>query len=102
MMIIYLIKNSEGFYKIGRTKNNAMDRLKQLQTGSSSELKLVKACNSEAGSKVESILHNRYKGYNVQGEWFDLPEKEVDTFEKNVSTITEMVMSLKKSGNPFI
>lgn len=101
-MRVYLIRNGEGFYKIGRTKLKTKERIKQLQTGSSSEIELIAECEVENTSKVEAALHNRYRIFNVSGEWFDLPIKEVNSFVDTVKRLNETFISLKVSGNPFI
>lgn len=101
-MKVYLIRNSEGHYKIGRTKLTTTKRIKQLQTGSSSEIELVTECEVENSSKVESTLHNRYRAFNVSGEWFALPLEEVKKFKNIVSQIDSSFKLLRESGNPFI
>lgn len=102
MAVIYLIRNGGGLHKIGRTKNSAEDRLRQLQTGSGSDLRLVCSCAVSDVSKVESVLHRRYADRRVRGEWFELAQNEVETFEHDVSTISKNIELLRLSGNPFL
>lgn len=68
----YLI--SDGInYKIGIT-NNIQNRLKTFQTANHKKIKvinLVLSENREASFKLEKYLHEKYKKYNVSGEWFE-------------------------------
>ena len=62
---VYLIMATEsGRYKIGVSKNPTK-RIKQLQTGSNEELRLVESFETKFPHKIEKALHNKYlKGKN--------------------------------------
>lgn len=77
MKQVYLIFSlNEGEYKIGISKYPEK-RIKQLQTGNPSELKILYTFKSELSSQIESALHRSY--YAVRGEWFSLTiEEELD------------------------
>lgn len=65
----YLIQAGEGgLVKIGSTFNAPEARLKELQTGSSEPLRLVKVLS---GAHLEGRLHARYAPFRTRGEWFD-------------------------------
>ena len=102
MKYIYLIQSIEnGYYKIGVSKH-PKKRVKQLQTGNSSELKLIESYQSEHAHKVERALQRRYAYLKKEGEWFDLSIKEDVSFLSDCQRIEETIDVLKKSGNVFI
>ena len=60
MKYIYLIQSLEdSYYKIGVSKH-PKKRIKELQTGNSSELKLVDTYQSEFAHQIEKTLQRRY------------------------------------------
>lgn len=90
-------------FKVGITKGDVSKRLKQLQTGSSGELVLLKTYSSENYRKIETILHRGYKSHSTDGgrEWFELPEDRVVNFKKECKKIDDNLKLLKESENPF-
>jgi len=102
MKYIYLIQSQEdGYYKIGVSKH-PKKRVKQLQTGNSSELKLIESFQSEHAHQVERALQRRYSYLKKEGEWFDLSIKEDVSFLTDCKQIEESINILKKNGNVFI
>jgi len=81
---IYLIMNTNFEYKIGMTKKSVSDRVKQLQTGNSGELKIISYYEVKNYDKVEKSLHNFFSYKRIRGEWFNLNEEEILNFEKTV------------------
>lgn len=78
---LYIIKNMDsGNIKIG-VGSDPIHRLKQLQTGSDSELSLVYTsfvCSN--AFNLETDVHKHYKNNHVRGEWFNVNENEVIFF----------------------
>lgn len=102
MKYVYLIQSlEEGYYKIGVSKN-PKKRLKQLQTGNSSELKLINFYPSEYADKIEKTIHNLLSHNKKEGEWFDIDLPEILSFNEKCKKIEENFASLKNSGNVFI
>ena len=102
MKHVYLIQSLEdGYYKIGVSKH-PKKRVKQLQTGNSSELKLVESFESEYPHLVERALQRRYDYLKKEGEWFDIAISEEVSFLTDCKQIEETIDNLKKSGNVFI
>lgn len=102
MKKIYLIQSlEEGYYKIGVSKNPEK-RLKQLQTGNSSELKLIHSYSSEYANKIEKTLHNMLSHCKKEGEWFDMSLPDALSFDVQCERIEKNIMILKESGNVFI
>ena len=61
---VYLIgeRENKGKYKIGSTRwKDVNNRLKQLQTGNSSELFIKDSFETSHPFKLEQMLHNRFK-----------------------------------------
>lgn len=70
-MYVYAIREAEtGNVKIGISKDPA-ERLKQLQTGNSSELVLVASMPAVNRYKDESSAHKKLSNINIRGEWFE-------------------------------
>ncbi len=102
MKYIYLIQSLEnGYYKVGVSKH-PQRRIEQLQTGNSSELKLIETYQSEQAHKIEKILQNRLSPFRKTGEWFDMPMVSIANFSKECKSIEEMIAFLKKNDNVFI
>ena len=68
MTNIYFIENANGEIKIGRSED-VISRLRQLQTGNSSNLKLRFTIN-EVKETFEAHIHEIVQAYHIQGEWF--------------------------------
>ena len=102
MKYIYLIQSLEdSYYKIGVSKH-PKKRIKELQTGNSSELKLVDTYQSEFAHQIEKTLQRRYSHLQKEGEWFDMSISNEVSFRKECQLIEENLVLLKKSGNVFI
>ena len=102
MSYIYLIQNLEtSKYKIGISKN-PKKRVKQLQTGSGEEIKLIHEFKSEFSRKVETAMHNRYGHLRAHGEWFNLSLSEELVFIAECTKIEKNIQYLKDEGNYFI
>jgi len=102
MKYIYLIQSLENsYYKIGVSKH-PKNRIKQLQTGNSSELKLIDIYQSEFAHQIEKALQRRYSYLKKEGEWFDMGISHEITFYQECSRIEENLIFLKKNSNVFI
>ena len=102
MGYVYLIgeMDNKGRYKIGSTKAKDVNkRLKQLQTGNSSELFIKESYETEHPFKLEKMLHNHFKSSNLIGEWFELSESDTEDFKRVCEEKEKIISSLK--DNPF-
>lgn len=70
-MIYFLRQGMLGNVKIGKA-NDIAKRVKQLQTGQPSELKIMRLL--EGDLPEERALHDRFKVFSVGGEWFTFHE----------------------------
>lgn len=71
---IYFIQSDEGV-KIGYTVQHPNQRLKQLQTGSLSKLRLLHFFTDSDCKRLERRIHFMFRSYRarIKGEWFTLP-----------------------------
>lgn len=93
--------NGDEAYKIGITKNDPNKRIKQLQTGNSSKLSLVKFYTSENYLKVERWLHRKYQTKTqAENEWRTLTDEQVFSFLEDCKKADETISFLLKE-NPF-
>ena len=102
MGYVYLIGSTDtpGKYKIGSTRGKSVEkRLKQLQTGNSSELFIKDSYETEHPFKLEKMLHNHFKSSNLIGEWFELFESDTEAFRGICDEKMDIIRSLK--DNPF-
>ena len=102
MSIIYLLEcvnDDQTLYKIGYTKNPVKKRIEKLQTGNPHKINEVAIYESCYGQLLEKTLHRNYSYCRKNGEWFDLPIKEVANFIKNCERIENNFSLLK--DNPF-
>lgn len=81
----YLVTDGQ-YYKIGSSLN-PFRRVKELQTANPSAKLLGYTKKYE-----EKRLHDKYKKWRVKGEWFNLPQYEVDRL------LTEMKKPKKKKS----
>ena len=102
MGYVYLIGEigNDSRYKIGSTRSKDVNkRLKQLQTGSSSELYIKESFETEYPFKLEKMLHNHFKEKNLIGEWFELSKADTKEFNTICKDKMKIIESLK--NNPF-
>lgn len=100
MGYVYLIEDENNLtYKIGVTRLVNSNRIKKLQTGNSTKLKLKYLYKTEYPFRLETMLHQRFKHYNTLNEWFELPKNIVENFENYCNELNDIIISLK--DNPF-
>lgn len=83
MITVYLICaeiNGEKLYKIGYTRREVEQRIRELKTGNAADLHIVESFKSKWGTKIESQIHRRLRHKKVNGEWFELTDEDVDSF----------------------
>jgi len=99
---VYLIQSLEdSYYKIG-VSNNPQRRIKELQTGNSSPLKLVETYQSEFANQIEKFLQNRYSHFHKEGEWFDMGISEEVSFRDECQRIEKVLDHIKKNREVFM
>ena len=71
---VYLIKSKYG-YKIGKSKK-VQDRLSLFNVKLPFKIDIIGFYKVKNMSKMETFLHKKYKDVRLEGEWFNLSEKE--------------------------
>jgi hypothetical protein len=71
-MIYYIACTATQRLKIGYTRGEPEVRLKQLQTGSAADLRLM-ACH-HGTLDDERQLHEKFASQRLRGEWFEMSE----------------------------
>ena len=102
--IVYLIEstdNDKSIYKIGFTKNSAKLRIKNLNTGTASNLKIIFEYKSLIGRKLEAALHNFYKCKRIKGEWFELDLNEIVNFEDFCKKVESNLLLMYKENTIY-
>ena len=93
---VYLIfDNNTGLCKIGMTKNEPYKRVKQLQTGNSTVLTLLKSVETAYPFKLETLMHCNFKDKKINGEWYELSEDDIKGFETTCSQKINLIEALK-------
>lgn len=108
MKFLYLIQASDkSLFKIGISKY-PKKRLKQLQTASAYELKIVFLFETKHASKLEKTLHRIYsinkkidEDNQAIGEWFFFTEKEFNGFEEKCMSAIKTFDLLESLNNKF-
>lgn len=68
--VYFILDREMDRVKIGYTRKDPNKRLKQLQTGSSSELELLYYVEAN-GFNTERYLQRLFNGLKIHGEWFE-------------------------------
>lgn len=99
---IYLIAatiNNQTVYKIGFTKRKVEERLKEIQTGNCSDLKIIHVYHPAAYPvSIESQLHKHFHQEKINGEWFNLSETQVANFKNLCQEKYELLHSLSENN----
>lgn len=99
---MYLIgeETENGLYKIGSTRGDDVSkRLRQLQTSNPNRLYVRESFSTIKPFKLEKMLHNHFKSKNVNGEWFELDDNDIEEFSETCRKYDGIISAL--NGNPF-
>lgn len=97
---VYLLCDpSTNLFKIGMTRSNVSKRIKELQTGNSCEIHLVKKFDTPIPSFIESSLHRHFLGKHSLNEWYELDCNDIRDFETTCQMYQDMAGTLQ--DNPF-
>jgi len=96
-MKVYLLINEEGKFKIGFTDRDIQVRIKELQTGSHSEIRVVHEYESDNARQIETTLHRIHSSNRIRLEWFDLTDDQVFEFTIKCRQIDYNINYLKNN-----
>lgn len=86
---VYIISDNNGYIKIGISKDPEK-RLKQLQTGYPTKLKILFTeefyCKRNHLLKIESLIHKKVKDIatRVNGEWFEISQDKLQEIKDTI------------------
>lgn len=100
-LLVAIDGEGEETHKIGISKHDPNKRVKELQTGSSSEIRLLNHFLCEDYKKIEKILHAKFERQRTvsRNEWFKLADSTVIGFVEECKKAERIVNVLKE--NPF-
>lgn len=97
---VYLLCDpSTDLFKIGMTRSHVSKRIKELQTGNSCEIHLVKKFDTSIPSYIESSLHHYFSNKHSLNEWYNLDINDINNFENLCEFYENIARSVQ--NNPF-
>lgn len=75
---VYVAQAESGHIKIGKS-NNPHQRIQQLEVGNPESIELLASVKVDHATETERRMHKQFQEYRAKGEWFDVPESDVDT-----------------------
>lgn len=97
---VYLLCDpSTNLFKIGMTRSCVSKRIKELQTGNSCEIHLVKKFDTSIPSYIESSLHRRFSSKHSLNEWYELDTNDIKQFEELCIFYEDIARAMQ--DNPF-
>ena len=91
MGYLYILQSGE-YLKIGISKNHPRQRVKQLQTGSAQEIKLLKFYRRMDYKQLEKYLHQKFRRRRIRGEWFNVELETVTSIIEKDQTMFQRIM----------
>jgi len=100
-LLLEVNQHGEESHKIGISKNDPTLRKKNLQTGNSNKIDVLKTYCSPHYKKIEQWLHGKYsnKKTEADNEWFILSNEEVMSFNETCKKIEDTINFLKKENH---
>lgn len=93
---IYLLKcviDESIYYKIGRTKKSAMNRIDSLKTGNPGKIECIFEHETNNALLLEKSLHNYFSHLRLEGEWFS-EKLNITKFKEYCEKIDEHLSKL--------
>lgn len=94
---IYIARSDTGHYKIGISKTPT-ERIRYFDTIMPVEVELVYRFPSDNCRRGEKIMHQVLAEYHHRGEWFNLPQREIDLI-MGITTYFEGVFQMRSDPN---
>lgn len=98
---IYLISallDDKKIYKIGYTKRDVSKRIKELETGNPYEFTIESIyVTDNYANTIEKNVHKHFQLKKIKGEWFDLDQTDIDSFDKICEQIYNSIDCLKNN-----
>lgn len=103
---VYLLLETDKYgqerHKIGMTKRDPQKRVKELSTGNSNVITILKNYETKNYKKIERLLHGKFATQKTESnnEWFTLTDEQVFGFDETCKKLDEMV-NFMLENNPF-
>lgn len=81
-IVYFARRNSDGIIKIGFT-SHPRQRYEQLKMKYKEPLEILLEIESEDPFTLEQQIHEELKEYNIEYEWFDLPDEVIEEYKSN-------------------
>ena len=95
MGFVYFVKDNSDQVKIGYTKRNVKDRIKQLN---SPNLIPILEFETKYPTQLEKALHFRFKKHNIEREWFCLDDFKVEELKQICEMLNEGLCAIKENN----
>ncbi len=93
---IYLICDPlSDTFKIGVTKRDVNERLKEIQTCTAGDAFVCQTFESKYPYKLEAFLHRKYFSKRLTNEWFDLDIDDIKSFIQNCMKYEKILESVE-------
>jgi hypothetical protein len=93
---VYFIKDNSDQVKIGYTKRNVKDRVKELN---SPNLITILEFETKYPTQLEKALHFRLKKHNIEREWFCLDDFKVEELKQICEMLNEALCVIKENNH---
>lgn len=94
MGFVYFVKDNSDQVKIGYTKRNVKDRVKELN---SPNLILILEYETKYPTQLEKALHFRFKKHNIEREWFHLNDFNTEELKQICEKLDEGLCAIKEN-----
>ena len=104
MLKIYLVSSVQDgskVYKIGHTKREVHDRIREFKTGNAAEFTVESFFVSRWAKKIEKALHRHFRSSGIGGEWFRLEQGQIADFLR-ICQITHDGLEMVERFNSYI
>lgn len=81
------------------TRSRVSKRIKELQTGNSCEIHLVKQFDTSIPTYIEMSLHHHFTNKHELNEWYKLDIQDIIDFEETCGFYEDIARSMQ--DNPF-
>lgn len=99
---IYLISaeiNNQKSYKIGITKRQVEQRIKDFKTGNSSVFYIEQVFTTDTlANSIEKRIHRHFKDKSLGGEWFMLEKEDIYEFTRLCMRFKEELTLLNETN----
>lgn len=94
--------NGIKLHKIGYTKRRIEERIKEFKTGNASEFYIIDSFKSKWGTKIEASLHRTFNSKKIRGEWFNLTDEDLISFQERCQILHDNYELITKDNTYYL